>query len=96
VFLTSADFDRSIDRLIDCTVEMLCYSALEKIILNGYSALGLMYFFTVGEDEVKAWTIQVCYNYSYHRLVFVSLCLGRTLCSEVLVLVLVVCIYYAL
>jgi len=36
----------------------LC-SALEKIILNGYSALGLMYFFTVGEDEVKAWTIQV-------------------------------------
>ena len=34
-------------------------SALEKIILNGYSALGLMYFFTVGEDEVKAWTVQV-------------------------------------
>jgi obg-like ATPase 1 len=33
-------------------------SALEKIILNGYSALGLMYFFTAGEDEVKAWTIQ--------------------------------------
>jgi len=38
---------------------MLLCSALEKIILNGYSALGLMYFFTVGEDEVKAWTIQV-------------------------------------
>jgi ribosome-binding ATPase YchF (GTP1/OBG family) len=34
-------------------------SALDKIILNGYSALGLMYFFTSGEDEVKAWTIQV-------------------------------------
>jgi obg-like ATPase 1 len=33
-------------------------SALEKIILTGYKALGLMYFFTVGEDEVKAWTIQ--------------------------------------
>jgi len=33
-------------------------SALEKIILNGYTALGLMYFFTSGEDEVKAWTIQ--------------------------------------
>jgi len=41
---------------------VLCYSAMEKIILNGYSALGLMYFFTVGEDEVKAWTIQVCYR----------------------------------
>ena len=27
--------------------------------LNGYAALGLMYFFTAGEDEVKAWTIQV-------------------------------------
>ena len=35
------------------------FSALEKIILNGYTALGLMYFFTSGEDEVKAWTIQV-------------------------------------
>lgn len=33
-------------------------SSLEKIILNGYNALGLMYFFTSGEDEVKAWTIQ--------------------------------------
>jgi len=38
---------------------LICYSALEKIILNGYLALGLMYFFTVGEDEVKAWTVQV-------------------------------------
>lgn len=33
-------------------------SSLDKIILNGYNALGLMYFFTAGEDEVKAWTIQ--------------------------------------
>ncbi|ESN97492.1 hypothetical protein HELRODRAFT_187336 [Helobdella robusta] len=33
-------------------------SSLEKIIVNGYSSLGLMYFFTAGEDEVKAWTIQ--------------------------------------
>jgi len=33
-------------------------SALEKIIVNGYKALGLMYFFTTGKDEVKAWTIQ--------------------------------------
>jgi len=33
-------------------------STLEKIIVNGYKALGLMYFFTAGQDEVKAWTIQ--------------------------------------
>lgn len=34
-------------------------SALEKIIVNGYKALNLIYFFTSGKDEVKAWTIQV-------------------------------------
>lgn len=33
-------------------------SCLNRIILNGYKALGLMYYFTAGEDEVKAWTIQ--------------------------------------
>lgn len=33
-------------------------SALEKIIVTGYKALGLIYFFTSGHDEVKAWTIQ--------------------------------------
>lgn len=33
-------------------------SSLEKIIVTGYKALQLMYFFTSGEDEVKAWTIQ--------------------------------------
>jgi len=33
-------------------------SALEKIVLTGYKALQLMYFFTAGEDEVKCWTIQ--------------------------------------
>lgn len=34
-------------------------SALDKIILQGYKALQLQYFFTAGPDEVKAWTIQV-------------------------------------
>ncbi|CAF0836688.1 unnamed protein product [Adineta ricciae] len=34
-------------------------SCLEKIILAGYRALQLCYFFTAGEYEVKAWTIQV-------------------------------------
>lgn len=33
-------------------------SALDKIILQGYKALHLQYFFTAGHDEVKAWTIQ--------------------------------------
>jgi hypothetical protein len=35
------------------------FSALEKIIINGYKALNLVYFFTVGKDEVKAWTLHV-------------------------------------
>ena len=35
------------------------FSVLEKIIVQGYKALGLQYFFTAGPDEVKAWTIQV-------------------------------------
>jgi len=35
-----------------------CTSALDKIILQGYKALQLHYFFTAGPDEVKAWTIQ--------------------------------------
>lgn len=38
---------------------MVFCSALEKIIVNGYKALNLQYFFTSGKDEVKAWTIQV-------------------------------------
>jgi ribosome-binding ATPase YchF (GTP1/OBG family) len=35
------------------------FSALDRIILTGYRALQLCYFFTSGKDEVKAWTIQV-------------------------------------
>lgn len=34
-------------------------STLEKIIIQGYKVLQLMYFFTAGHDEVKAWSIQV-------------------------------------
>jgi len=37
-------------------------SALDKIIVHGYKALQLQYFFTAGPDEVKAWTIQVRRN----------------------------------
>merc|ERR1712025_792932 len=38
--------------------ETKCVGQLEKIIVQGYKALGLQYFFTAGPDEVKAWTIQ--------------------------------------
>merc|ERR1711997_1297076 len=38
--------------------ETKCTSSLEKIIVQGYKALNLQYFFTAGPDEVKAWTIQ--------------------------------------
>lgn len=38
--------------------EIGAQSALKKIIVTGYNALGLEYFFTAGPDEVKAWTIQ--------------------------------------
>ena len=34
-------------------------STFEKIIVQGYKVLQLMYFFTAGHDEVKAWSIQV-------------------------------------
>merc|ERR1712200_301939 len=37
--------------------ETKCASALDKIIVQGYKALQLCYFFTAGPDEVKAWTI---------------------------------------
>merc|ERR1711988_1603439 len=38
--------------------ETKCYTTLEKVIVQGYKALQLIYFFTAGPDEVKAWTIQ--------------------------------------
>merc|ERR1712020_50674 len=37
--------------------ETKCTSALDKIIVQGYKGLQLVYFFTTGSDEVKAWTI---------------------------------------
>jgi len=33
-------------------------SMITKIIRTGYKALELIYFFTAGEDEVRAWTIR--------------------------------------
>lgn len=40
------------------TYEGKVTSALDKIVTNGFKALGLQYFFTAGSDEVKAWTIK--------------------------------------
>jgi len=37
--------------------ETKCTSSLSKVIVQGYKALQLCYFFTAGPDEVKAWTI---------------------------------------
>ncbi|XP_065341684.1 obg-like ATPase 1 [Cloeon dipterum] len=38
--------------------EQNAVSVLDKIIVQGYKCLQLIYFFTAGPDEVKAWTIQ--------------------------------------
>ena len=36
-------------------------SALPKIIVTGYKTLQLVYYFTAGPDEVRAWTIRVSF-----------------------------------
>jgi len=38
--------------------ELNTKSALPKIAVSGYQALGLQYYFTCGPDEVRAWTIR--------------------------------------
>lgn len=52
-----AEFEQEAERKA-YTEELKCESILDKIILTGYKALQLEYFFTAGADEVKAWTIQ--------------------------------------
>ena len=37
-------------------------SAVPKVVLTGFRALNLIYFFTAGSDEVKAWTITKGYK----------------------------------
>lgn len=51
------DMETDEERAAYCE-ETKCTSILEKIIVQGYKGLQLQYFFTAGEDEVKAWTIQ--------------------------------------
>jgi len=51
------DFETDEERKAYCD-ETKCTSILDKIVVQGYKALQLQYFFTAGEDEVKAWTVQ--------------------------------------
>ncbi|CAO1380152.1 unnamed protein product [Diamesa hyperborea] len=55
--LKLAEFEEESDRKAYIE-EVKCQPALDKIILSGFKALQLEYFFTSGTDEVKAWTIQ--------------------------------------
>ena len=60
----SAELEAEISRLKpeeqeDFMKEMgIAESALHKMTLKAYEGLGLISFFTVGEDEVKAWTVR--------------------------------------
>jgi obg-like ATPase 1 len=65
VILFSAEFELKLQEMASdeerkaFLTETSCVSNMEKIIVTGYKALHLCYFFTAGEDEVKCWTIQV-------------------------------------
>lgn len=52
-----AEFEHDAERT-SYTEEVKCVGVLDKIIVTGYKALQLEYFFTAGPDEVRAWTIQ--------------------------------------
>lgn len=59
----SAQFEQeyqgmSIEERKECCEKNQTKSALPRIIKAGYDALDLIYFFTAGEDEVRAWTIK--------------------------------------
>jgi obg-like ATPase 1 len=56
--LDMAEMENAEDREKFCT-ENKVESSLEKIIIQGYKSLNLMYYFTAGEKEVKAWPIQI-------------------------------------
>jgi len=59
----SAQFEQNIQKMSPEEREKYCAevgakSQLSRIIKAGYEALDLIYFFTAGKDEVKAWTIK--------------------------------------
>jgi len=51
-------FDMDDEAAAEHLKENKTVSMLEKIIVNGFKALGLEVFFTAGKDEVKAWVIK--------------------------------------
>lgn len=52
----SADYEKTLIENPDSLQEHV--SAVQKIILTGYSTLQLIHFYTTGKDEVKCWTIR--------------------------------------
>jgi ribosome-binding ATPase YchF (GTP1/OBG family) len=60
----SAQIEMEIQQLSDEEAEVfrqdagITQSAMNRLIRTSYQLLGLLSFFTVGEDEVRAWTIQ--------------------------------------
>ena len=64
VFVICAQIEQEIAELDDDEREQFISelgireSGLDQLIRTGYQLLGLMSFFTVGEDEVRAWTVR--------------------------------------
>ena len=56
------DFESDDERKAYCE-ETKCTSILDKIVVQGYKALQLQYFFTAGEDEVTAGTLIALYTF---------------------------------
>jgi obg-like ATPase 1 len=61
----SVEFETNLWKLKDSPTEREAFleetkatSQLPKIITNGYSQLGLIYYFTAGDKEVRAWTVR--------------------------------------
>lgn len=61
----SVEFETNLWRLKDSPEQQEAFlketgatSNLPKIITNGYSQLGLIYYFTAGDKEVRCWTIR--------------------------------------
>lgn len=60
----SAEIEMEIQQLSEDEAELfrkdlgITHSAMDKLIRTSYELLGLISFFTVGEDEVRAWTIR--------------------------------------
>ncbi len=52
--LAALDADEAAEFMAEFGLES---SAMDRVIRRSYAALGLISFFTVGEDEVRAWTI---------------------------------------